>query len=117
MADVDPPLMKKVFYIAKRERKPNIKHHSQADDLRARSKVPEWGVFCHTERLRDHPARLKLVLSDSAVLKFQIAVTTLSQSSKIHKQLWEFVKYRRVLKPSWGIVGATSDYLLTHHHQ
>jgi hypothetical protein len=23
-------------------------------------------VFCHTERLRDHPARLKLVLSDSA---------------------------------------------------
>ena len=44
MADVDPPLMKKVFYIAKRERKPNIKHHSQADDLRARSKVPEWGV-------------------------------------------------------------------------
>jgi hypothetical protein len=23
-------------------------------------------VFCHTERLRDHPARLNLVLSDSA---------------------------------------------------
>ena len=23
-------------------------------------------MFCHTERLRDHPARLKLVLSDSA---------------------------------------------------
>ncbi|MDC1467518.1 hypothetical protein N8380_02175, partial [Planktomarina temperata] len=40
--------------------------HSQADDLRARFKVPEWGVFCHTERLRDHPARLNLVLSDSA---------------------------------------------------
>ena len=34
----------------------------------ARFKVPEWGVFCHTERLRDHPARLKLVLSDSADL-------------------------------------------------
>ncbi|MDA7798313.1 hypothetical protein N8973_00720, partial [bacterium] len=29
--------------------------------------VPEWGVFCHTERLRDHPARLNLVLSDSAI--------------------------------------------------
>ena len=41
-------------------------NHSQADDLRARFKVPEWGVFCHTERLRDHPARLNLVLSDSA---------------------------------------------------
>ena len=48
------------------ERKTNIKHHRQPDDLRARFKVPEWGVFCHTARLRDHPPRLKLVLSDSA---------------------------------------------------
>ena len=47
------------------DRKPNIKHHSQADDLWARFKVPEWGVFCHTERLRNRPAWLKLVLSDS----------------------------------------------------
>jgi hypothetical protein len=70
MADVDPPLMKKVFYIAKRERKPNIKHHSQADDLRARFKVPEWGVFCHTARLRDSPVRLKLVLSDSTLTRY-----------------------------------------------
>ena len=23
------------------------RHHSQADDLRARFKGPEWGVFCH----------------------------------------------------------------------
>ena len=68
MADVDPPLMKKVFYIAKRKWEPHIQHHSQTDDLGAPFKVPEWGVFCHTERLRDHPARLKLVLSDSAVL-------------------------------------------------
>ena len=45
--------------------KTNVQHHSQADDLRACFEVPEWGVFCHTERLRDHPARLKLVLSDS----------------------------------------------------
>ena len=43
-----------------------IRNHSQADDLRARFKVPEWEVFCHAERLRDHPARLNLVLSDSA---------------------------------------------------
>ena len=42
-------------------------YHSETDDLRARFKIPEWGVFCHTERLRDHPARLKLVLSDSAI--------------------------------------------------
>jgi hypothetical protein len=37
-------------------------------DLGARSKVPEWGVFCHTARLRNRPARLKLALTDSAVL-------------------------------------------------
>ena len=30
-----------------------IRNHSQADDLRARFKVPEWGVFCHTARLRN----------------------------------------------------------------
>ena len=42
-----------------------IRNHSQADDLWARFKVPEWGVFCHTARLRNRPARLKLVLSDS----------------------------------------------------
>ena len=44
-----------------------IRNHSQADDLRARFKVPEWGVFCHTERLRNSPPRLKLVLSDSTI--------------------------------------------------
>ena len=55
-----------LFTLTKLKWKTNIKHHSQADDLRDRFKVPKWGVFCHTERLRDHPARLKLVLSDSA---------------------------------------------------
>ena len=63
MADINASL-----HITKRKRKSNVQHHSQADDLRARFKVPEWGVFCHTERLRDHPARLNLVLSDSAIL-------------------------------------------------
>jgi hypothetical protein len=38
--------------------------------LYVRFKVSEWGMFCHTERLRDHPARLKLVLSDSALFSF-----------------------------------------------
>jgi len=43
-----------------------IQHHRQADDLRARFKIPEWGAFYHTARLRNRPAGLKLVLSDSA---------------------------------------------------
>jgi len=46
----------------------NIKHHSQADDLWACFEVPEWGVFCHTARLRNSPICLKFVLSDSAAL-------------------------------------------------
>ena len=54
-------------YITECERKTNVQHHSQVDDLWACFKVPEWGVFCHTARLRDRPARLKLVLSDSAM--------------------------------------------------
>ena len=58
MADLNATFVQEIFNITERERKPNIKHHSQADDLWARFKVPEWGVFCHTERLRDHPARL-----------------------------------------------------------
>ena len=44
----------------------DLQHHSQADDLRARFKVPEWRVFCHTTRLRSSPPCLKLILSDSA---------------------------------------------------
>ena len=45
-------------------------NHSQVNDLWARFKVPEWGVFCHTERLRNSPPRLKLVLSDSTMAAF-----------------------------------------------
>ena len=48
-------------------------HHSQADDLRTRFKVPEWGVFCHTARLRNSPAWLKLVLSDSDLIFIAVA--------------------------------------------
>ena len=41
---------------------------------RARFHVPEWRVFCYTERLRNRPPRLKLVLSDSAGLSNQPTV-------------------------------------------
>jgi len=36
------------------------------NNLGARFKVPEWGVFCHTARLQNRLPRLKLVSSDSA---------------------------------------------------
>ena len=37
------------------------------EEPRAGFHVPEWGAFCHTARLRDRPARLKLVLSYTAL--------------------------------------------------
>ena len=40
------------------------------EEPRAGFHVPEWGVFCHTARLRNSPPRLKLVLSDSALQGF-----------------------------------------------
>jgi len=42
-----------LFALTKLKWKTNTKRHSQADDLWARFKVPEWGVFCHTARLRN----------------------------------------------------------------
>ena len=35
---------------------------------RARFYVAEWGVYCHTARMQSRLARLKLVLSDSAIV-------------------------------------------------
>ena len=36
---------------------------------RARFHLPEWGVFCHTARLRNRPPHLELVSSDSTVVR------------------------------------------------
>ena len=44
------------------------------DDLWARCKVPEWRAFCHTEKLRNRPASLKLILSDSAEVALLVEV-------------------------------------------
>ena len=67
VADVDAAFVQKILNIPQRERKTHIHHHNQADDLWARFKVPGWRAFSHVAKLRNHPARLKLVLSDSAL--------------------------------------------------
>jgi Holliday junction resolvasome RuvABC endonuclease subunit len=36
-------------------------------ETRGRFHVLEWGVFCHAERLRNRPARLKKVYYDKAL--------------------------------------------------
>ena len=85
MTYANAPFMKKVLHITKRKRKPDVQHHSQADDLRARFEAPEWGVFCQTARLRNGPARLKLVLSDSPPGDGQIQLINISQLHGMQK--------------------------------
>ena len=59
--------MQQVLDIAKRQRKPDVEHHRQADDLRARLKVAEEGRFCHVGRLAGRPCRLNRSSSDNTI--------------------------------------------------
>ena len=61
MADLNATFVQEIFNITERERKPNIKHHSQANDLWARFEIAKRRAFCHMQRLLNCPARLKLV--------------------------------------------------------
>lgn len=67
MADINAPFMEQIFHITKGQRKPDIQHHGQADNLTARFEVAEGRAFCHRARLRNRPAQLKRVSSDSAI--------------------------------------------------
>jgi hypothetical protein len=66
VAHIDAAFMKQVFHIAERQRKSHVQHHSQADYLTARFEIAKWIRFGHPTRLRNRPARLKLICSDSA---------------------------------------------------
>ena len=66
MADIDAAFMQQIFYVSKRQRKTNVQHHRQANDLAARFKVAKWVRFGHPTKLRNRPARLKPVSFDSA---------------------------------------------------
>jgi hypothetical protein len=63
MTNLNATLMQQVFNVAKRQRKSNVHHYRQANDLRAGFEVAKWAGFSHPTRLA---ARLKPVLSDSA---------------------------------------------------
>jgi hypothetical protein len=64
MANINTAFGQQILNISKRKWKPNIHHHRQADDLRARLEILEWVAFCHPERLGIRPARLKPFSSD-----------------------------------------------------
>jgi len=66
VANVDAALVEQILNVPKREWEPDVQHHRQANDLRARLEVLEGGMFCHLARLRNRPPRLKPSSSDRA---------------------------------------------------
>ena len=50
MADVNAAFMQQIIHIPERQRKPDVHHHRQADDLGARLEVTKGETFCHRER-------------------------------------------------------------------
>ena len=67
MADIDAPLMQKIFDVAKRKRETHVEHHRQADDLWARLEVAEVAAFRHAGTLASDLPLLKLSSSDSSL--------------------------------------------------
>jgi len=65
VADIDPSFMKQILDLSQRQRKADIHHHSQSDDLRRSLEISER--ISHARRLRGAPHRLKLVSPDTAV--------------------------------------------------
>ncbi len=71
VADVDAALVQQVFDVAERQREPDVHHHRQADNLRARLEVAERGTFCHRGRVGRSPPRLKPSCSDKACSRYR----------------------------------------------
>jgi hypothetical protein len=69
VADADAAFVQGTFNIPKWERKPDIHHRCQADDLRIGFEVVKGGAFCYPPRLQNRPAFLKLICSDNVLGK------------------------------------------------
>ncbi len=78
VADVDAALMQKIFYVSQRQRKANIQHDGEADNLRAAVEIFEWVFFNHEDRLRKRPARLNSNPSDKTLT---VAATMFASSA------------------------------------
>jgi hypothetical protein len=58
--------MQQVLYVAKREWKPDVHHHCQADYLGTGFEVSKWARFGHIQTLRNRFAGHNQFSSDSA---------------------------------------------------
>ena len=68
MADIDAAFIQKVFDISQGQWKTDVHHYGKPDDLGRRPEIAERVGFCHPANVGDHPARLKPILSDKAML-------------------------------------------------
>jgi hypothetical protein len=66
MAHFDATLVKQILDVSQRQRKPDVQHHRQADDLRAGLEGLEGIAFRHPETLSSPLPRSKPSSSDSA---------------------------------------------------
>jgi hypothetical protein len=64
MADLDAALVEQVPDIPQRQRKPDVRHHRQANDLRTGLEVAERGALSHNSTLVGMRRRIKQVCSD-----------------------------------------------------
>jgi len=61
VADIDTTFMEQVLHVPQRQRKPDVQHHRQADDLGAGFETTKWAALCHGEKLRPNLGPLKSV--------------------------------------------------------
>ena len=59
LADLDAAFVQQIFDIAQRQRVPDLEHHRQPYDLRARLEVAKREEFCHSARLAGGPTPLQ----------------------------------------------------------
>ena len=64
VADVDPALVQEICDVSQGQRKSDIHHNRQADNLGAAVKALECVCFHHKDRLRKRPARFNANPSD-----------------------------------------------------
>jgi hypothetical protein len=71
MARLDAALLEQILDIAQRQRKADVKHYRQADNLRAGLEVAESGAFCHMARQVGRPALHNRSSSDNTLYIMQ----------------------------------------------
>ena len=67
VADLDTTLVKQVFDVAQRQRKPNVEHHRKPDDFWAGFEIAEGGTPGHHAKLAKRHDRLKQSSSDTTL--------------------------------------------------